>query len=212
MDVIKITLEKIKSDPIINRIKDNIADHQLIVYPTDTLYGLGGDPFSSGVIAKINELKGRDQAQGISIAVPDIDTLAQICVVDPMIALAYEQLLPGPVTLIVRADDTSPKPVVTPGGTIGIRLPDNPLTQEILNITGPLTATSANRHGGADPVDIKTARAQLGDEIALYLDGGPCRYKIASTILDLTGDIPRILREGVVPRKVIEHRLEVRVG
>jgi L-threonylcarbamoyladenylate synthase len=211
MKVIEISLQNINKPSLINLLRTAIHDNVLMVYPTDTLYGIGANPYSQKSIDKINELKGRGEEQDISIAVSGIKEIKNICDVTPMVEQVCARLMPGPITIIVRAGPTAPGPVVSKAGKIGIRIPDNQLTLELLNITGPLTATSANLHGGADPVDIEAAVNQLGDGISLYLNSGPCKFKHSSTILDLTEDAPRVLREGHIGRSKIEEQLGYKV-
>lgn len=211
MKVIKINLHNINKEHIISPIKSALADGKLLVYATDTLYGLGADPFNAEGVEKLKRTKGRAAEQKLSIAVPDVDYLLKLTKKESRIEDACRNLLPGPITLIVPAGITAPEPVVTGDNKIGVRIPDNPLTLALLNQTGPLTATSANLHGGPDPEDIKTAEDQLGENVELYLDSGPCRFKSQSTILDLTHDVPKILREGVITRFEIEKKLDTRV-
>jgi len=211
MEVIQISLQNINKPFLINRLKSIIKNKGLIVYPTDTLYGIGADPFSQKCIEKINQLKGRGEKQNISIAVHDTSEVKKICKLNETVEKACEKLLPGPITLVALAGSAAPKPVISPEGTVGIRVPDAPLTQELLKHSGPLTSTSANLHGGPDPIDIQIARKQLGDHIGLYLDGGPCMLKKSSTILDLAGKNPKILREGYISRRFIEDKLGCKV-
>jgi L-threonylcarbamoyladenylate synthase len=211
MEVIEISLQNINNPSLINRIKTVISENDLLVYPTDTLYGIGADPLSQKCIEKINELKGRDEEQNISIAVADIESVYKICKTTDMVEMVCNRLLPGPITVIVNAGQGAPEPVISRTGKIGIRIPDNPLVLEILKITGPLTATSANKHNGADPVDIETAITQLGEHISLYLNSGPCKFKHSSTILDLSEDTLKILREGYISRSMIEKQLGLKV-
>jgi tRNA threonylcarbamoyl adenosine modification protein (Sua5/YciO/YrdC/YwlC family) len=207
MDVIEISLQNINKPFLINRLETIIKENELLVYPTDTLYGIGADPYSQKCIEKINQLKGRGEELNISIAVASFDSLKKMCDTTLHLEQVCTKLLPGPITVILNAGPSAPVPVVSKTGTIGVRIPDNPVTLELLKITGPLTATSANLHGGADPVDIKTAGTQLGDSIQLYLDSGPCRLEHSSTILDLTTETPKILREGHVSRSMIEEQI-----
>jgi tRNA threonylcarbamoyl adenosine modification protein (Sua5/YciO/YrdC/YwlC family) len=211
MEIINISLQNINKSSIIKQLQTSINEGSLIVYPTDTLYGLGADPFKNECIMKINEVKGRNMSQEISVAVTDMTELIKLTELDDVQIETCKKLLPGPVTLILPAGKDAPEPAVTVKGTIGIRMPDAQLTLSLLKHTGPLTVTSANRHGGPEPVDIPTAKAQLGENVSLYLDSGPCRFKVYSTILDLTGERPRILREGVMVRSELEQKLECQV-
>jgi L-threonylcarbamoyladenylate synthase len=211
MKVIKINIQNINKASIINQIKAVFAQGKLLVYPTDTLYGLGTDPYNSESIIKLNNVKGRSAGQEISVAIPDIVSLKKLCVTDPLLIRIYERFLPGPLTIITNAGDGAPQPVVTPEGTIGIRTPNDPLVLELLKLTGPITSTSANRHGGSNPVSIEIAVEQLGDSVDLYLDAGQCKHKEQSTILDITKGVPRILRDGVISRKKLEEELDCKV-
>ncbi|UCH90195.1 MAG: threonylcarbamoyl-AMP synthase [Thermoplasmata archaeon] len=211
MEVINLTLERLKDAMFIRTIKEILDNDQLIVYPTDTLYGLGANPYSAVSIDKLNSVKGRESQQNISIAVPDIAGLKRVGELDETTLQYCAKLLPGPITVIVRAGEGAPAPVVSNKSTIGVRMPDNVLSIELLKLTGPLTVTSANRHGGSEPVDIPTAKAALGSEVSMYLDCGPCKFKIPSTILDFSAGEPKILREGTISREELEQRLNIQV-
>jgi len=174
---------------------------QLIVYPTDTLYGLGCDPFEGPAVERVFEVKRRPADQPIALALTATDQIPKYAHVTPAAQRVIAKHLPGPVTILLRAKDAAPAPLVSSTGLLGIRVPDHPVAVSIAKAFGPITTTSANLHGGPSPATCEAARAELGDVVDLYIDCGPTRHGKESTIVDLSGDSTRVIREGVVRRE-----------
>ena len=185
-----------------------IRDGGLIVYPTETLYGLGADPFQTAAFSSVNKVKGRSPETPISIAVNSIESARQIAQVSRAAEELMNHFLPGSLTIILPSR-SSKSPVVEGGYTIGLRIPDHPLALRLLEVTGPITATSANLHGGANPQTVEIARTQLGDLVGLYLDAGPCSG-IASTVIELTDEAVKTIRKGAVPSDEVKEFLRHR--
>lgn len=167
----------------------------LIVYPTDTLYGIGGNPFNEEVIKKIIEIKKRPKMP-ISIAVSNMDMIKRIAFINPAAVRICEEFLPGPVTVVLLKKKNVPFLLTAGSEKIGIRIPDNRIALEIINRFGPVTCTSANIHKGKNPADVETAKKQLGDSIQLYVDDGKCKYSKPSTVVDVSDGKIKVLREG----------------
>lgn len=182
MDVVKKAVEILKKN-------------ELIVYPTDTLYGIGGNPFDEGVIKKIFTIKKRPNVP-ISVAVSNMDMIKKIAFLNSAAVRICEEFLPGPVTVVLLKKENVPFLLTAGSEKIGIRIPDNKIALEIINRFGPVTCTSANIHKGKNPVDIETAKRQLGDNIQLYIDDGKCKYSKPSTVVDVSDGKIKILREG----------------
>ncbi len=180
---------------------DALDKGNLIVYPTDTLYGLGCDPFEVPAVERVFEVKRRPAEQPIALALTISDQIPKYAHVTRIAQGIIAKHLPGPVTLLLRATKEAPLPLVSSTGLIGIRVPDHTVAQAITKAFGPITTTSANLHGGPSPVTCEDARAQLGDTVDLYIDCGPTPLRKESTIVDASGDAPKVIREGALGRE-----------
>lgn len=170
---------------------------ELIVLPTESMYGLAADPFSARGIAHLREVKGRGASLPISVlvgAARTIDGLASG--ISPEGRALVEAFWPGPLTLVVREQSTLAWDLGGTSGTISIRMPLHPVALDVLAATGPLAVTGANRAGMAITRTCGEAEEQLGEEVALYLDGGTAVGEQPSTVIDITGETPVMLREG----------------
>lgn len=175
-----------------------LRDGGLIVYPTDTLYGLGVDPFSPGAVARMFAAKQRPSGQPVSVVVPNVDAAKDLAEIGSRAEALCRRWLPAALTLLFRPTSGAPKAVVSAEGTIAIRVPDHAIPLLLAKRFGPVTATSANLHGRPPPVEAWQAQEQLGDAVDLYLDAGPCPIGRESTVVDFTGQEPRVIREGAV--------------
>ena len=183
-----------------------LLDGGVIAYPTETVYGLGANAMNENAIDRIFQLKGRESDKAILIIVHDHQAVEPLVAEMPENACRLaEAFWPGPLTMVFKASPSLSSRITSPNHTIGIRVPDNRFCLDLLARTGvPLTSTSANRSGGANPVRIEDVLADFGDDLDLYIDGGPSRSNIPSTVLDVTMDTPVIRRAGVLNREVIE--------
>lgn len=172
-----------------------------MVYPTETLYALGANPFNEKAIDKIYEVKRRPRNMPLSIAVSDMKMMQSVAEVNSLAQRIYHHFLPGPVTLLLKKRDNVPANLISGGDKIGIRVPKHPAALKIIRILGPITATSANQHGHPEPKNLKIAYEQLGDDVELYLDCGQCEYQEPSTIVDVSDSSANIIRNGVIPSK-----------
>ena len=170
----------------------------LIVYPTDTLYGLGVDPFNADAVARMFAAKQRPPGQPVSVVVPNLEAARGLAVISSRAEAWCRRWLPGPLTLLFRPAANAPKAAISAEGTIAIRIPNHAVALLLAKRFGPITATSANVHGKPSPVEAWQAEEQLGDAVDLYLDAGPCPVGRESTVVDLTGAEPRVIREGAV--------------
>ncbi len=163
----------------------------LVVYPTDTLYGLGGDALSDEAILKVFEAKGREYYKPISIAVSDPDMIGAVAYVDEMAEEFIDEFLPGPVTVILPARKIISARLTAGTKKIGIRYPDHEIALELISrFDSPITATSANLSGGPDPVSIELCNVPYDCAI----NAGPLPG-ICSTVVDL--EFREIIRAGV---------------
>ncbi len=174
----------------------------LLVYPTDTLYGIGVDPFNEAALARIQSAKHRLEQKPILLITHSMDAATTVVDHFPAAALTLaEEFWPGPLTLVLPARAGLPAMVTQNSGTVGVRLPSSRLCLLLAELFGgPMTSTSANISGQSTPGTIDEIEAMLGDSIDLYLDAGPLAQGKPSTVVDATTDPPRILREGVLTR------------
>jgi L-threonylcarbamoyladenylate synthase len=169
----------------------------VIVYPTDTLYGLGADIYNDEAVKKIFTLKKRGFDQPLSVAVASLEDLEDIAFVDDRVRRVAEKFLPGSLTIVLKKKNVVSDLVTAGSDTIAIRIPDNPFALRLLEVFGPLTCTSANIHGKDTSPTVDDIRKDFQDDILVYIDAGQLEG-MPSTIVDLSGDEPRILREGAI--------------
>lgn len=171
----------------------------LVVFPTETVYGLGANAFDEVAVAKIFKAKGRPGDNPLIVHISSLDEVADIAVDIPQeFYKLAERFMPGPLTIILKKSDKIPYVVTAGGETVGIRMPKNKYTRELIAKSFPLAAPSANRSKHISPTTAEHVYEDLNGEVELILDDGPCQVGIESTVLDLTSDVPTILRPGAV--------------
>jgi L-threonylcarbamoyladenylate synthase len=179
----------------------------LVVFPTDTVYGLAALPFQAEYVERLYIVKGRNSARAIALLVPEPGDLARVSNAPSSTAMRLaERFWPGPLTLIVARDPSLPE-VLSPLPTIGVRIPDHPVALELLRITGPLAVTSANLSGQENTTTAQEALSQLKGRVDLIIDGGRTPGGIPSTVVDCTGPETVILREGPITEREIQNAL-----
>jgi L-threonylcarbamoyladenylate synthase len=179
----------------------------LVGAPTETVYGLFGDATSARAVGAIYDLKGRPRSSPLIVHVADIDMASELVTFDRRSRYLVQRNWPGPLTLVMKAREGTPVSSLATAGldTIAIRVPDHPIALALIEAIGrPLAAPSANRYGALSPTEAHHVDAQFGRSLSMILDGGPTRIGVESTVLDLTGKQPVILRAGGVPLEVIE--------
>lgn len=181
----------------IERIVAAIQRGEVVAIPTDTVYGLVARADDAAAVARLADLKGRSVAQPVQLLISAIEVIASH-VDDPKSLERVRPFWPGGVTAIVRVQPGYASAVVTPEGTVGVRVPDHDLALAVIEACGgALAASSANRHGEPPARSAAGILEALGDEL-LVLDGGPSIEGVASTVVDLASDPPRIVRAGPV--------------
>lgn len=169
---------------------------EVVGVPTDTVYGIGVDPWNEDAVGKLYELKGRAEHKPIGLLAADTAQAAEVADLSPAGRLVDHW--PGAITFVVRPRVVIPDWLGDSAlGTVGIRVPDNEVLAELLARTGPLAVTSANRSGGSDTFDEVAAREVFGRWVAVYLPGR-CPGGRGSTVVDLTDGTARVLRQGPV--------------
>jgi L-threonylcarbamoyladenylate synthase len=172
---------------------------QLVVLPTDTVYGLGADAFDPGSVRRLLAAKGRGRDMPPPVLVSAATTLDALAVGIPSYARALvKELWPGPLTLVCRQQPSLQWDLGDTRGTVAVRMPDHELARELLARTGPLAVSSANRSGQPAALDADAAERMLGGSVAVILDDGPTWRAEPSTIVDVTGSPGRVLRLGAL--------------
>lgn len=193
--VLKID-EKSPESEKIEKIVEALKNGAIMVYPTDTIYGLGCDIFKKQAIEKIYQLKKRERKKPLSIICAGIKEVAKYAIIQDYAYRLMKKYLPGPYTFILKAKNEMPKTFLSKNRTVGIRIPDNKVCLEIAQKLGnPIITTSLNVSGEEVMTDPKELSKELQNKIDIIIDNGPLP-KEASSVIDLSGDKPIILRPG----------------
>ena len=175
-----------------------LGTSDLVAFPTDTVYGLGAEAYAPQAIDRLYIVKGREASKAISVLVGNPDALAQVAgEMGEMARRLAERFWPGPLTLVVPRHPSLPENI-SPLPTVGVRMPAHPLALELLNRAGPLAVTSANLSGAPSASTAQEVFDQLQGRIPLILDGGRTPGGFPSTVVDCTGNVPTILRQGPI--------------
>lgn len=201
--------EKNIEQPLIERAAAVIKSGGLIVFPTETVYGLAASVFDDNAVRKIFEVKKRLFDKPLAVCISSLDQLSEVAASIPIEAEAViEKFLPGPLTLILLKRSSIPDIVTASKNNVGIRFPDHRIALALISSAGvPIAATSANISGKESPTDAQEVLSQLSGDIDLVIDGGPTEYKVASTVIDFTAQPYRILREGAVSKQELDRFL-----
>jgi len=178
-----------------------LAEGQLVAFPTETVYGLGADAGCDRAVAAIFAAKGRPRFNPLIIHVAEATEAEALVAVDDRARHLMARFWPGPLTLVLARRSDAPVSLLASAGldSLAVRLPDHPVARALIRAAGrPLAAPSANRSGRVSPTEAAHVAACLGGKPAMILDGGPCRVGVESTVLDLTGLHPTLLRPGGV--------------
>lgn len=178
---------------------------ELVVVPTDTVYGLAADAFSAAAVQRLLVAKGRGREMPPPVLVGSAGTINALAAQPPAWVLALvDHFWPGPLTLICHQQPSLQWDLGETLGTVAVRMPKDDVALELLARTGPLAVSSANLTGQPAATTAGAALDMLGDAVSVYLDGGESAGGVASTILDCTSANPRILREGALSREVLD--------
>lgn len=191
-----------------------IKEGGLVAFPTETVYGLGADALNSEAVGKVYAAKGRPSDNPMIVHISSKDDLSKLT---PELTADMKKLMdafwPGPLTMVVPAKDIIPK--VTTGGlaTVGIRMPSNPTAAELIRLSGvPIAAPSANLSGKPSPTSYKHAADDLDGRIDGIIAGGDCEAGIESTVVDMTEEIPSVLRPGIITAEQLSQALGKKVS
>lgn len=187
-------------DAVLEAAVELLRGGGVVALPTETVYGLAADAANASAVRRIYAIKGRPAGHPLIVHLPDVSSLARYAADEPPgLRRLAERFWPGPLTVIVRKTSAVAADVTGGQDTVALRIVDHPLTRAILERFGSaVAAPSANRFGRVSPTTAQHVRDDLGDDVDLIVDGGPARIGIESTIVDLTGDVPAILRAGAI--------------
>lgn len=197
-------------EPGIIQTADRIRTGGVVVYPTETVYGLGADPYDRTAFERIFDLKGREAEKGLILLVMDRKDLDALVAYVPRAAeVLIDAFWPGPLTLVFPASPDLPKHLLGSKSTLALRMSDAPLAGALLHHAGgPITSTSANRSGQPPVRSALEAADVLGCDVDLILDGGPSGDPRPSTLVDVSRGNPEILRPGRIPETEMRRVLE----
>jgi L-threonylcarbamoyladenylate synthase len=176
----------------------------LIVYPTETLYGLGADPFDELAVKRVFKAKKRPYDMPLSIAVSNARMLEELAFVDDRARKLIAAFLPGPLTLLLQKKPVVPDMVTAGSPEVGIRIPDHPFALRLINEFGPIVSTSANLHSRPNPVTCQNAIDDLGESVSIYVDCGHTSIGRPSTIVQLMEGDVEVIRPGAIPIEKVE--------
>lgn len=206
-------LVKINSikDEALTKAADFIKNGGLVAFPTETVYGLGGDGLNSEAASKIYKAKGRPSDNPLILHINDQKMLHKIVNdVNSMAKKIMTAFCPGPITLILPKSDIVPSSVTGGLNTVAVRMPDNDIARELIRLSNtPIAAPSANISGRPSPTTAQAVYNDLHDRIDMILDGGACHFGVESTIVDCTEDVPIILRPGAITKEMLEELFPV---
>lgn len=181
---------------------------QLVVLPTDTVYGIGADAFNAAAIAALLQAKQRGSDMPVPVLVGNPGALEGVATgIDERIRQLVQRFWPGALTLICTQQPSLAWDLGQTNGTVAVRMPDHPVALELLEQVGPMGVSSANLTGQPAPQTAAQAREDLGANVAVYLDAGPTAGSLASTIVDLTVQPPRLVRQGGVTAQQLRELL-----
>jgi L-threonylcarbamoyladenylate synthase len=193
--------------PAIGRAARLLRSGELIAFPTETVYGLGADATNDRAIAAVFAAKGRPHFNPLIVHVSGLEAAEALTEFDARARCLAAHFWPGPLSLVLRRRSDSGLSLLASAGldTVALRVPTHPVAQALLGAAGrPIAAPSANRSGRLSPTEAAHVAAELGDRVALILDGGRTPIGLESTVLDLSGETPALLRPGGITREELE--------
>ncbi len=196
-----ITIDPAHPEQAFSYCRDVVASGGVIAYPTDTFYGLGADPRNGLAVKRLFDIKGRQADQPILLLISDPGCIGEWAdEISPRASEIIKRYWPGPLTLIFRAKPDVPPELTAGTRTIGLRIPANALTRGLLGFIGhALTGTSANLAGQPSPCTAQETAEAVGGLVDLILDGGETAGGKPSTVVDVSTDTLRVVREGAIP-------------
>lgn len=190
---------------LIQEVAALIREGHVVVVPTDTAYGLTGDPTDPQVVRRVLSIKERSEKLGMPLLAASTSQVQELTTLSALAEAFVAHFWPGAVTVIVPTSQGFPPGITGPSGSLAIRVPDHPITLEVIQATGfPIIGTSANKSNMPSPRSANMVVAQLGDQVDFILDAGPTHHSADSTIVTFMTEPPSILREGAIPQSDVE--------
>ena len=186
---------------------DDLTEGNLVVYPTETVYGIAADIFNQKAVKNLYVAKNRPFDMPLTVAVANKDMVENIAIMTRPVEKLIDAFLPGPLTIITDKNPNVPDMVTAMSHKVGIRIPDNPIALELIKRTGPLVATSANLHSHPDATTVQEAQKEFGESVTTYLDDGTTGTGRPSTIVWISEGKVEIIRQGDISKKQIEDAL-----
>ncbi len=186
----------------------DVRSGKLIVYPTDTVYGIGADIYNQAAVKSLYLAKNRPFDTALSVAVADKRMMEKVAVLNDYAEKLIEAFLPGPLTIIIQKQEDVPDIVTASSDKVGVRIPDHPMAVEIAKRCGPVVATSANTHSKPDAVNIDMAVSAFGGAVSTYVDCGPSPLGKPSTIIWIKDKEYEIIRQGSITEAMIKEVLQ----
>ena len=199
----KCELKEKDMDEIIAALKSG----ELIVYPTDTLYGIGADPFNESSVKKVFIAKDRPFDIPLTIAVSNEKMMESVAVLNDNARKLIRKFLPGPLTIMLTKKPSIPDILSSGSNQVGLRIPDHPFAIRLIERFGPITATSANIHSHPDPTDSSIPQKDLKGRVQICVDCGRSKYSAPSTIVDVSDGEVEVIRKGVISQEQVEDAL-----
>jgi len=197
-EILKPTVENLKF------AGEMIRSGELVAFPTETVYGLGADGLNFDARQKIYAAKGRPPEKPLTLHVANLNQVEQVAKISLPAEKLFKKFCPGPLTIILPRKKNLPDFVTNGLPSVGIRFPDNDIALEFIKISDRLIAApSANISDQPPPKSAEEVFKNLQGKVKIILDGGECRFGISSTIIDLSGEVPKILRQGAISEKNI---------
>jgi len=205
MLIYRLDSERIDEEAI-KRAASALRQGKLVIFPTETVYGLAADPFDAGAAARVFAAKRRPLTEALPVQIGEKQDIRKVAASVPEPGwMLIERFFPGPLTLVLAKHANVPEIVTANGPKIGVRMPNHPVALELLWEYGcPIIATSANISGGVEPRTAADAVRQVGESVEIVLDAGPAPLGQPSTVVDVTEEPPKVLRRGALPVEKIE--------
>ena len=187
---------------------------EVIVFPTETLYGLGADALNDKAVEKVFQLKARDPHNPIPVLIADQEMLHRLVAeISPTAEMLMQIFWPGALTIVLPAHADLPKPLLNSTGGVGVRVSSQPIANQLVKDLGrPLTATSANPSGLQAASTVQQAKSYFAEEIDIFIDGGKLPSKIGSTVIEIIEDKIKIIREGKISALKLRHAMSRRTS
>jgi len=197
--------------PSLRRAVEALLRDELVIYPTDTVYGLGANPLSVRAVERVYAAKRRSRDKPLPILVSDREVVKRVAVVTPAAEALMRKFWPGALTIVLPRRPSLPDVVTAGRPSVALRMPDSEIARYLAReIGGLIVGTSANLSGAPPPVTAEEALEYLRGHVSVVVDAGPARHGVPSTIVDLSGEEPRVLREGALPARLVLRELRGR--